>query len=252
MKRCIRDRSLAAALFIALATSFGIAPKEAIAADDPISFATHDLYPFGYQRSDGAFVGTAVDVVRCVMEKVDRPFNIEVVGWKRAQKTVETGRFDAFLAASQNETRDRFATLSATIADQNWTWFFLKSNPQDPTRPSFRKQALVSSWHGANMQGWLQDNGYQTLLAPPTDADGLLEQLLDGEIDAALDNEQAMIARLTAAGHIDHVTMTLNQSKPLGVYFGHHFLAKDPDFLATFNRHVVPCRDVIDQRTYNR
>lgn len=216
-------------------------PATAEEAAAPVRLTTHDLPPYGYFEN-GQLTGTAVHVVSCVMDRVKRPFQIDVLPWKRAQALVQVGQADGFFAASRNPQRDGYARISITIAEQNWTWFLLKENPHDPDKPDFQDKAVVSSFLGANMQKWLRENGYNLDHSPPSDSRLLLRMLLGGRLDAALANDQVMHALVKKRGVGERIREVLNRSKPLGIYFSKAFLAVNPGFLARFNAEVSDCR----------
>jgi len=237
-----RTRSFKQVVFFAAVLALACFPSLANENKKPVTLTTHNLYPYGYYNGQNEFIGSAVDVVRCVFDQMDQPYKIEVVPWKRAQRMVLKGTADGFFAGSQNAKRDGYAVMSAVIADQNWTWFLRKDRKMHPLDPDFKRTALVSSFLGANMQRWLVSNGYKVDGHEPVDTNLLLKRLLGGRIDAALANDQVMKALLVASKTEDKVFLVLNRSKPLGVYFSKETLSERPTFLEKFNSHVADCR----------
>ncbi len=215
------------------------------AAREPVVLTTHDLEPYGYYNDGGDLVGSAVDVVRCVFKKMDRPFTIKVVPWKRAQRLVQDGVADGFFAASRNKARDFYADITDTIAEQKWVWYYLTGSILKPTSPDFKERARVSSFLGANMHKWLEDNEYNTYNnAPPANTELLLKVLLSGRLDAALANDQVMSELIGTFGLQNRIDSHVLKNKPLGVYFSERFLEQNSGFLGQFNGHVSSCRDL--------
>lgn len=234
MKAVCTILSIALALLLA-------GPAPASSAETALRLTTHNLPPYGYLEN-GELTGTAVRVIRCVLTRLDRPFQIDVVPWKRAQVMVKSGQAEGFFAASRNPQRDHYAVLSQTIAEQNWMWYLLKDSPHDPAAPGFREKAVVSSFLGANMQKWLRENDYNLDQSPPSDSRLLLRMLLGGRLDAALANDQVMRALIRTQEAGERVREVLNRNKPLGIYFSKIFLEANPGFLARFNAEVTDCR----------
>lgn len=218
-------------------------------ASDEIILATHDLYPYGsYPENsinkliaDESFKGVAVDVVKCVLGKMKTPFKIYVVPWKRAQFLVEHGKADGFFAASQKDSRDEYAVMSAEIADQKWNWYLLKDNPLNPLEKTFKKNATVGGFQGANMLEWLQENNYNVVITPH-DTETLLKVLLAKRVDAILANNYVMEALLKKEGMTQQVKSSVNKYKPLAVYFSKEYIATHPGFIDAFNSYVAMCR----------
>lgn len=142
-----------------------------ISNQESIILTTHNLCPYGSypegaevkRIADRTFTGTAVDLVREVLEIMDIELTLIVVPWERAQQMVISGESDGFFAASQRDERDRFAVMSEIIADQNWNWYLLKNSPWIPDDPSFVTDAKVAGFVGSNMLKWMEDNEYRVI-----------------------------------------------------------------------------------------
>ncbi|WP_235602808.1 hypothetical protein [Piscirickettsia litoralis] len=105
-----------------------------------------------------------------------QPYDIEVVSWSRAQHYVKSGYADGFFAASHNNARDKYATLTYRFVDQYWSWFTLKSK-NISKKDLESKKFKVSSWEKSNSQRWLENNGYKTTYHPPERVDYLVSDL---------------------------------------------------------------------------
>jgi len=220
-------------------------------SEGKVRLTTHNLCPYGcYKESaanqqfeDSNYTGVAVDVVRCVFRKMDVSLEIIVVPWERAQRMVMHGKADGFFAASQKDSRDEFAVMSAIIADQKWQWYLLKENPLDPTRPSFKQQATVGGFLGANMLKWMEEKGYD-VRARPVNTEALLKMLLSKRVDAIMANNYVMEILLKKYGATNRVKTFVSKDKPLGVYFSKNFVSERPTFLEDFNGNISSCKEL--------
>jgi polar amino acid transport system substrate-binding protein len=207
----------------------------------PVRLVTHELPPYSYATPGSAPGGVAVKRVQCAFARIDVPLQIEFLPWARAQSHAREGLADGFFAASQSAERDSWAVMSATIAPQQWRWYLRSGEPLDPHAETFKKQASVASFAGANMQNWLKDNGYRVVASPASNQQ-LLDMLLGRRLDAILANQlvmESLLAQGNAAGAVHSV---LEQDKPLSIYFSKVFLARvDPGFLARLNQAILGC-----------
>lgn len=208
---------------------------------EEITLTTHNLCPYGCYDANGNFDGHAVRVVRYALKKMGVGLNLVVVPWKRAQNMVYFGEADGFFAASNNAERDKRGVMSATIAEQTWTWYLLKDNPLDPGLPNFKKKARVTSFVGANMLTWLKENSYNVVSPPPT-TDCLADMLLAGRFDAMLGNDQVMKAIMQDQCSQELIRSHKLMEKPLGVVFSNQFVADHPGFVEKFNQAVKEYR----------
>lgn len=119
-------------------------------AEEKMVLLCDDRPPFHFLNADGKLDGHVARVVRCTLEKIGQPYEINIVPWKRAQVETERGVADSFFAASRNSIRDNYAQLSGVIIDQHWSWLVLKTNSLDVTSAIFKKEAVVGSWLGSN------------------------------------------------------------------------------------------------------
>jgi polar amino acid transport system substrate-binding protein len=207
----------------------------------PVRLLTQQQLPYSNQQEDGRQSGIALEAVRCVMNKLQRPVEIKFLPWKRAQNLVEQGEADGFFSASQNNERDRYATLSQTIAPQQWHWYFRTDSTAKPLSEEFRQSATVGAYFGSNMLTWLKASEYRIFATPPGH-DQLLKMLLAGRVGAVLASDLAMNEVIHAARAESKIRSELQEDKPLGVYFGHRFLKEEPEFLARFNAELPACR----------
>jgi polar amino acid transport system substrate-binding protein len=207
---------------------------------DKIMFVVDDRPPFHSEDGKGNIVGVSVNVVRCIMEKMNRQYELKVEPWARAQASVEKGKADGMFSASKNDERDQYAVLSNPICDQYWNWYVLKDSNADPNSPDFKSKAKVGSWFGSNSLDWLLKNGYNAP-ATPRGADQLVDQLLMGRVDAVFGSNVTIEEAIKAKSVSDKIKTIQGLSKPMGVYFSKKFLEREPKFLEEFNSHVGSC-----------
>jgi polar amino acid transport system substrate-binding protein len=213
-----------------------------------VHLTTHNLCPYGcyeddspnQQFQDSNFTGRAVDVVRCVFQKMDVSLELKVLPWERAQRMVMHEKADGGFSASQQDYRDEFAVMSDIIAEQKWQWYLLKENPLDPSQESFKQQATVGGFIGAHMLKWMEEEGYN-IRARPINTEGLLKVLLSKRVDAVMANNLVMEELLKKYEATNRVKSFINKDKPLGVYFSKNFVSKHPTFLESFNRNIPAC-----------
>lgn len=229
-----------------LAGALALALAGAVAHAGPppaprLRLSTHELPPYSSQ-AQGAPSGMAVEAVSCAARRLRLNLALEFVPWSRAQKHAKDGDSDGFFAASQSEARDAFAMRSVVIAPQEWRWFYLRSSALPPEHPDFKARARVSSFLGANMQVWLEEQGYGKQQAP-RQSDILLRMLMAERLDAILANHLVMGELLQDHPRRDEVQSTLVQNKPLSVYLTHRYLATQaPGFMDRFNAALSACR----------
>ncbi|MFZ2220005.1 MAG: transporter substrate-binding domain-containing protein [Rhodoferax sp.] len=207
-----------------------------------VLLTTHDLPPYSFKGPNGQPEGLAVQVALCAFAQMNIAARIEFYPWKRAQFMVEKGEAVGFLAASQASSRDEFAVLSAAIAPQQWVWFQLQSHPLTPGTTDFKTQAQTSSFLGANMQDWLQDEGYRTTAAPRLNS-MLLEMLRHRRIDAILANRLVMEKLLKEEQPSQpSLRATLALDKPLGIYVSKRFLSsQNSNFMPRLDAAIARC-----------
>lgn len=207
-------------------------------AQNKIILNTHEQAPLTYLNEENVLAGTAVKPVTYALNKMGWSYEFQVMPWTRAQRMVEIGQVDGFFAGSKNPERDSYAVNSAPIAFQVINWYLLRTNPLDPNSKDFKQKATVGGYLGANMLKWLKANDYNVKGEPP-DADKLFLMLNTGRFDACLANEYNYKNFIIKHKELENrFRWVLQQKNELYVYFSKSFIAKNPNFLAEFNKHV--------------
>ncbi len=215
------------------------------AAQPPVRLATHDQAPYGSYIGEGPerrFDGIAVRVLTCAFKAMGRPLAIEVYPWERAQRMAEAGEVQGFFPATLRAERLVWAAASEQVAEQKWVWYWRTGTDWNPQRTDFRERAQVGAHLGSNRLKLLEQDGYQVVLKPATDA-ALLRAFLAGRADAILGGNLA-IAEAMKQQQVDasRLQSAVAQDNPLFAYFGRAFLQQEPDFLGRFNAALPACR----------
>lgn len=200
--------------------------------------------PYHLETRRGAD-GIAVRALACVMARLNQPYIIDKLPWKRAQSQTEIGALDGFFIASQNNERDSYAVLSALFVPQVRSFYILKSGIEGDSRQytldHIKQNLNVGARHGSNALYSLREAGYKVSATHATE-DGLLRMLDNKRMGALLENTLVfpMLLKRTHRS-MDEFHVVEMTRKNMGVYFGKIFLKKRPNFLRRFNQNIKPC-----------
>ena len=189
--------------------------------------------------------GIAVRALACIMSRINQPFVIHKLPWKRAQEETKVGKLDGFFSASRNEIRDGYATLSEVFLPQERIFYTLKEKIRLPleayTIEYIKENVSVGARYGSNTLHSLKKENYNIGAAPQTQSQ-LLKMLELGRIGAVLENSLVFpdLVQKMGKSMLDFYQVP-QKKKNMGVYFGHQFLTKHPDFLKKFNQNVQAC-----------
>ncbi len=200
--------------------------------------------PYHLNVPDGAD-GIAVRSVACIMARINQPFVIEKKPWKRVQFETKNHKLDGFFAASKNDKRDVYAVQSEVFLPQIRNLYFLKShhqlNTEKYTLDYIKSNFLIGARAGSNALHALEKKNYNVSLTPQTE-NQLLQALERNRVNAIIENSLVFDTLIKKTKRDpDDFHKVLFGKKNMGVYFGRHFLAKKPGFLAKFNRNIPPC-----------
>ncbi|WP_461538348.1 substrate-binding periplasmic protein [Spongorhabdus nitratireducens] len=212
------------------------------AAVDRLRLATQEWAPYQYSTADGGIHGLATDRVRCALGKMQQPYQIAFMEWSKAQLEVRQGAFDGFFVASRNDTRDKYATLSDTVAQQQWVLYSFQDvdNNQFATM-DYKEGISVAATFGSAKWFWLKKNGYR-VDKYPKDTRRLVDLLLERKVGAILETREVMEQEMQRRGlKLDSFNQLELYSNELGVYFSNEFLGRNPGFLQRFNQALKSC-----------
>lgn len=234
MRHCLLTGPLAG-----LTVVLALVPAAALGQAEP-TLLTQEWPPY-QSEAGGRQSGIAIETVRCILGRMGTRYRVVFLPWRRAQEDVRAGHADGFFAASHSAERDTYAEFSLPIAPQVWTWYFPRGAALQPGSSDFKSKARVSATSGSNMATFLSRQGYR-IEGEARGLEQLVVMLRAGRVDAVLANALTFQATLEAIGQSAHsFDSRAERSEPLGVYFGRHFLARQPGFLENFNAHVPAC-----------
>lgn len=216
----------------------------AYAAKKPerLLLTTQEWYPYQYSV-DGVMKGRGIEKIKCIMRKMEQPYQLTMTQWDNAQLLVEVGTQNGFFLASRNDVRDKYAVLSDPVLEQKWSWFSL-SDAIDLNQSMFKQQVEVAALFGSNKWFWLQNQGY-LVNKKPRSVKAMLELLISGDVGAILGNDEVIEQTIKKMGlSYRAIAKTTVKRKPLGVYFSREFTKKYPQFLSTFNLAIKKCKSI--------
>ncbi|WP_157719187.1 transporter substrate-binding domain-containing protein [Halopseudomonas salegens] len=210
-----------------------------LAAAEPVRLTTDIMPPYQVREGD-QLAGSSVDALDCIFRALERNYEIRVFPWERAMHEVAAQRADAFFSATRMARANHFATLSAPLALEKWYWY--SNVPVAPRHLLSGSQPLrIGGLRGSNQVAWLHEHGVKITVQVNTTRQ-LLQLLAAGRIDAFVADQSTLNIELT------HLPTDMRpahehflQYSTLGVYFGHHFLQQETDFLPLFNAEIHGC-----------
>ncbi|MEH6347086.1 MAG: transporter substrate-binding domain-containing protein [Bermanella sp.] len=183
--------------------------------------------------------------IRCAMEKLNQPYTVKGIPWKRAQKATEQGHYDGFFMASKTQKRDKYATLSQPFIVIKWLYITKKEREISPLNPNFYSRIFIANLGSARHQ-WLEGLVKKGIIqseikTPPNELSSLKMLLLD-RVDVALMSGISFNNMMTTL-NIDKNKITIHTAleKPTGVYFSHKFIKENPGFMQEFNTAIAVC-----------
>ena len=207
------------------------------AAYQALQIMTDERPPFEYIGDNGELLGIAVERVRCALDKIDVQYTIKVVLWARAQQMVKSGQTHGFFAASRNNGRDQYATLSDVVVEQYWNWYLSNDVAIAPNSEEFKKTITVSSWLGSNSLKWLTKQGYQ-VSQPSKSNTQLVKRLINSRVQGVYASNVVFEKAMADLGEtLKKVKVVQGAYKPMGVYFSKKYLEDNSGFMQLFNQY---------------
>ncbi len=189
--------------------------------------------------------GLSVRAFSCVMARINQPFTISKLPWKRAQMMTKSGELDGFFSASKSAARDQYAVQNKVFLPQQRSLYLLKNKLKQPASnytPEYIKHNLTTgARQGSNALNSLRKHGFE-IKVTTRDTSALLKVLIHHRIDAILENELVFLHTIKQSNHsLDDFLVVPLEQHPMGVYFSKTFLAKHPEFIEDFNREIDAC-----------
>jgi len=201
--------------------------------------------PYQVQNGDN-LSGTSINSLKCILNRMDLSYAIEVVPWKRAQHHLENGTVDAYFTSMSSSKIDKYGILSAPIAIEKWYMYF--KNKKLSENESFfknKKSIKFGVIRGSTQALWLSENGYY-IFQKVNKYEQLVKLLNIGRIDAYLADERIFGDKSVKYNlKSNHFFSKFHRYTPLGVYFSKDFLQSKPKFIDDFNKNITSCIEEI-------
>ncbi|MBL4906678.1 MAG: transporter substrate-binding domain-containing protein [Sneathiella sp.] len=192
------------------------------------------------------FTDKGQPIIQCAFKKIGHSLKIEKVPWNRAQIDTRNGKYSGFFMATQNRTRDAYATFTQPFIEVKWVYVVRKKSNITLSNADF-EQKIFAANNGTSRLIWLLEQhknnkiAHQIFKAESTIT--LLRMMLLNRMDIILENT-ANLERAAAENQIDMSEFKIlpAQKKPMAVYFSHSFLKRNPTFLMAYNTAIVTCK----------
>ncbi|QQD21307.1 transporter substrate-binding domain-containing protein [Oceanospirillaceae bacterium ASx5O] len=184
---------------------------------------------------NGELSGVSVDILRCVMGRLDWPYDIHLLPWVRAVEDLRQQASDGIFTATPEPALDRLATMSAPFALEKWHWYH---RSEGIFQPQGKTLGVIRS---SNAASWLKRQGLNAAVEVNS-MQQLIYLLQHGRIDAFLGDELVVQEQLHSMKlPATEFRAEFSHYMPLGIYFSHDFLSRHPHFLAQFNGQLTRC-----------
>lgn len=194
--------------------------------------AAEEFVPFEYEE-DGVVKGVNVEVTNLIFDKLEIPYEVQIIPWARTWKMLETGEADATFSTSYEEFRDehlyytedqrQFKKTGEVPEDRLWVNEFVFF-----TRKIHRDSLKFDSYAQVKNDGYkigvIKDNSYVDSFweanldtRPYPSARDAFQALLDGEVDVYIVDKitgQATIEQMGVDNEISFIPSIVD-SKPM-------------------------------------
>lgn len=209
-----------------------------------LRLATQDLPPY-QMIEDDQMTGLAVERVRCALDAMKAPYELHMTVWADAQLGTQTGRFDGFFVGSANKARAGYAVPSASVVSEDLAWYLPLSSDIDPNDAGDALSARYSAKFATSKWQFLHRNGYNVVMRP-RDAESLLNMLIVGDIDVALEYELIFAHYMKKRGlSEDQFRKIPFRRQDMSVHFSKQYAEANPLFLTHFNSQMQRCMSEI-------
>lgn len=211
-----------------------------------IRLATQDLPPyqtvlFDEDSNAPQLHGIAVDRVTCALDQMLVNYEITLTDWLAAQLGTQTDVYDGFFVGSANASRARYSTPSVPIISEDLAWYMPLNSNIDPNDPADALGARYSAKFATSKWRHLMTNGYNVVMRPQNAA-SLLNMLLVGDIDVALEYELILQYYMEERGISEDQFIKIPfRSQNMSVHFSNKFLNANPSFQSRFDTSVQSC-----------
>lgn len=211
-----------------------------------LRLATQDLPPYQVIVGDD-MTGIAVDRVKCALDTMSVPYEFTMTKWDDAQLGTRTGQFDGFFVGSSNSERAQYSVPSGPVVSEGLAWYLPLNSTIDPTDPADAMRARYSAKFATSKWRNLHRKGYNVVMRP-RDAESLLNMLMNGQIDAALEYEMIFSEVMARKGLTEKDFKKIpfgTARQTMGVHFSKTYIDANPTFMERFNARLKICVDMI-------
>lgn len=213
---------------------------QSLSEPQPLRLATQVLPP--YQMIEGdRMTGIAVRRVQCALDHLGMPYELHMTAWSGAQLGTQTGRYDGFFVGSSNAARAKYSVPSTPVVSEDLAWYIPINSDIDPNDKADAIRARYSAEFATSKWRYLHRNGYN-VVTRPRNAESLLNMLLVGDIDAALEYELIFEHFMEERGLTeDQFKKIAFRRQDMSVHFSHQYVNAHPLFLERFNARMKTC-----------
>lgn len=217
---------------------------QALVKPDILKILSHELRPYHWQSATGNLLGPPVTTLTCALSQLEQAHEIKVVPLSQAQLLVAAGTYDAFFIASQNAKRDQYATFSKPFYFDEWLFVYHPENVYSAIAENEAgKPDRIGVLRGSNMAHWAARKGFHNRLESNS-FEQLFTLLSLKRLDAVMVTsgifEEYQAQALSEPSSPQFIAEQIRKLE-MGIYFGHSFLQRFPDYSQQFNRAVGQC-----------
>lgn len=188
----------------------------------PIRIVTlQDFKPFIWCDDDVAN-GIDVDIITELFTRVNRPFTIECLPWKRAMLYIQTGNADALFSAYKTPERENFATfLHLPNHTSIFNAFIRHDSPliYQKIQDFYGKKIAISSGFSVNPEFDLAKSEGKFIISESKSIEIGIRMLLLGRVDIYINGKTAVLSKALEMGVSDKIlTMAKPMHKPKPAY----------------------------------
>lgn len=214
----------------------------------PLMLGTNVTASYGADRSL-RIQGGSIEHIECILERMDLPFQITHMPWRRAHQEVKKHNLDGFFTAILTNGADDQGQLSDPLVLENWYWVTSAGKTLDQIRSGQKIGAII----GSPQAIWMAQQDYPEPVAA-NNLPQLVKMLMSERIDVVLADKEQFEKVATDLGiSTDKYAYRFYRYMPLGVYFSRAAMEERSDFLQQFNRQILPCApDAFQVSEYER
>ena len=208
---------------------------------DIIRVYTHGETKLAFKNPDGSITGEAIDILTCVMDKLDRKYTLSLAPLSRAASILKNSNSAIWFPSKFEGKPERLAQLAGPAGSVTFKWHMNKDSQLDPNSPDFHKRAKITTFSGSRMIGWLKENGYN-YVSGSADPNRLVYMLVSHEVDAILSVQLGESASASVKKQIeDNIKSIPQHTDSTAFHFSADLIKNQPDFIEKFRLEMKTC-----------